>query len=93
MSQSKRKISRLSVSLHVPGSGWGRAPLVKEAGLLRVLRMGGVSSWAVGAGGWGHCGSSVKQEVITERLCQAPWEKGGWLIAFAWHWCELGARP
>lgn len=51
MSQSKRKISRLSVSLHVPGSGWGKASLLKEAGLLWVLRMGGVSSWAVRAAG------------------------------------------
>lgn len=25
--------------------------------------------------------------------CEAPWEKRGWLMALAWGWLELGARP
>lgn len=52
-------------ALSFPACAWqrvgGRAPLLKEAGLLRVLRMGGLSSWAVGAGGWGHSSWKLRE--------------------------------
>lgn len=35
----QEKNQQASVSLHVPGSGWGKASSLKEAGLPWVLRM------------------------------------------------------